>query len=245
MDISTLHVQTSIADYEMHAVQRTPASQQETVSPITPCNMFLTGYMDCTQEALWYLTEVECLPLDHPIVAGLRWQLHEQYRVLQLQYMLSNNLHVCNETESSHLHTCNTEDRNNLHMCDREASGVHNEQLIPLCKGSITTANVSDRNGDDNVGMCAIEIETESNCVAKSDDIENSIAAVTETIQNGQSDPEVDSSPEVELSPEAQRVAVALAEEIYSLLQSQDDLSDIDDDESDYIDEGFEDMTES
>lgn len=195
------------------------SSQTHGFSPVYPCNMFLAGYMDCAKEALWYLTEVEKLPWDHPMVVQLKVQLHEQYRMLQLQYMIGNTLRMCSEKA-------------------KEISGENNIATGQSSVKKSETSNIVNENNVPDMGT----IENFEGCaIAKKEILES--CQKSELEDKGR---QPSNQSDKELSPEAQKIAEALAEEIYSLLQSQEDISDIEDDcDNESIDEGFEELIET
>jgi len=49
----------------------------------------VAGYMDCMEEALRYLKEVEEYPEEHPAVQGLRDHLHRSRQKLMDQALMS------------------------------------------------------------------------------------------------------------------------------------------------------------
>lgn len=193
------------------------ASPYQVYPPCSPCNMFLTGYMDCAQEALWYLTVVEKLPWDHPMVVGLKMHLYEQYRILQLQYLLGNSMRMCNETGSG-----NSSGKN-------MATDVNTNENIVTDSDDRTSVNhklLTDMSVD-NTGI--------SSAISKHCDSEIRHTAVV-------SEPELDT----DLSPRANQLAEALAEEIYALIQAQSDTDDTEvEDEDESIDEGFDEVIQT
>lgn len=218
MEISTEHTEFSVVEPAMHTPQHVALVPQQ--SPLSEqCNLFLTGYVDCMQEAYWFLTQVEKLPLDHPMVVGLKMKLYEQYEMLRLQYMLRNTLLMYNEVE-----------------LNQNKTGIRS-------KDSDITKNVIGNDVNENVEKSAIWTETGSrtNSFSASTDCVPHAVEVPIVVQENSSNDSDDS----ELSPEAHGVALALADEIFSLLQGQgQDDFDESDDEEESIDEGFEELIE-
>lgn len=198
--------------------------------PFTQGKMFLTGYTDCAQEALWYLTEVEKLPPNHPTVVGLKVHLHEQYRMFQMQHLLLNVWNMCDNEEEAFPDTdYESESDGGMKADDTEGSvtkrAIHSDD-VPNCENT-------------NIESGFIHVED-----MKVDQKNNNYKISAEELRHD--DKEQGNETESELSPEAHMVALALAEEIYSLLQSrnetdeQQDYSSSTDDES--IDEVFDEM---
>lgn len=218
MEMSTQQAQPSVMEPATHTPQHVAFVPQ--ASPLSEqCNLFLTGYVDCMQEAYWFLTQVEKLPLDHPMVLGLKMKLYEQFEMLRLQYMLRNTLRMYNEVELNQ----NTTD-----------IGSKNSEI---------TKNVIGNDVNESVGKSAIQTETGSRTNSFSvstANVPHSVDVPNFVQENSSND-----SDDSKLSPEAHRVAVALADEIFSLLQDQgQDDFDISDDEEESIDEGFEELIE-
>ena len=79
------------------------------LSSFNPGNMFLIGYIECARETLRYLTEVEKLPADHPVILKLKMHLYEHYKeyhVLNLRGK-ANDDHVESQAQDSINNECN------------------------------------------------------------------------------------------------------------------------------------------
>ncbi|XP_045199174.2 uncharacterized protein LOC123553535 [Mercenaria mercenaria] len=244
MDVSMEHMRPDKADRPVEAAQYASQSQQR--QPFIPTNMFLHGYKDCAQEALWYLTEVEKLPPDHSTVVGLKEHLYEEYRLFRMQHMLRNALQMCNEEDMY--------------------KALPGTKLNQERENDVDTFDVILNGAKESVTKCAIQSESVPKCeknvqecsfTANTDSVQKNNKGISSNFEEQSvkspmfEDQENDS--ETELSPEAYKVAVALAEEIYSLLQGQDDVieeqGDLDywsdtDIENESADEGFEEMIE-
>lgn len=199
-------------------------NHMQTFGPVTQCNPFFTGYIDCAQEALWYLTQVEKLPFDHPMVMGLQMHLWEQYKMLQIQQMLRNNLSMCGK----------------------------NEPVIGEAHANIKQINVAVK--DNKELTSAIELKCEDisgKSAIRTDVVKAKDKELPQTELRDDKHADNADQNDSELSPEAQKVAEALAEEIFSILNAENDLDDYNysdedgGDESESIDEGFEEMEES
>lgn len=109
-------------------------------STMDPVAMFLAGYNDCMEEAVRYLTDVEKLSLDDPLVTGLQKHLMD---------------HQSNLDESSILNRINMEVENNQQAQSNDIE--HNEadcetqsQPLHLNYGalSVQLGNLSRHNSD-------------------------------------------------------------------------------------------------
>ncbi|XP_052811564.1 uncharacterized protein LOC128239122 [Mya arenaria] len=199
---------------QLHSV---PYSQETLFSTLVPGNDYFAGYIDCAQEALRYLLEDEKLPLNHPMVVGIQFQLYEHYKLLQLQFLFGNNLsfHADGVNNASR-----TEDQN---ITEKDEQPIDNKVNIPdnvECSQpsvqSSETGNVSDMGG------------------MKQDD-----TVARQQGQNSARQREDEILANSGLSENAQKLALNLAEELLSLINGSD--------ESDHdgsLDEGFEDMEE-
>ena len=49
---------------------------------------YIKGYLDCAAESIRYLTEVEGLPFDHPLVIGMQQNFSEHMQILKMQLLL-------------------------------------------------------------------------------------------------------------------------------------------------------------
>jgi hypothetical protein len=109
-DVSLENVQKDSTDY-MHVALNTPINDHE-LSSFNPNNMFLMGYTECARETLRYLTEVEKLPANHPVIIRLKLHLYEQFNVFQIQRMLRTALTI-RDKEDDNLEARSDETNNN------------------------------------------------------------------------------------------------------------------------------------
>lgn len=168
------------------------------LSSLVPCNMFFAGYLDCAQEALRYLLEIEKLPSDHPLVVGIQRKLYDCYSLLQMQYLFGNYLNV---------------DPSGVHNVGSEADGV-----VDSFEGS---RECSDGCQDCQNGNSEIKCSTID----------------TPSMNSGL-------NTDVDLNANGHKIAVALAEELYALMNPEESDSDVEELEGD-VDEGFEEVTEA
>jgi hypothetical protein len=198
---------------------------------------FLTGYAECAEEALWYLTEVEKLPQNHPTVVGLKMHLNEQYRMFQIKHLLPNALYMSDEDDTEADDEENDDSVNADDTIDCVPNCAIYKQSVPKCENTdieYESLKDNDTNG----------VHKNNSTPSFTNENKSSIPNATEG-ENNES--------ESELSPEAHMVAVALAEEIYALLQSRSDAKDEQNEEVDYstdtdiesVDEGFDESIEA
>lgn len=64
------------------------------LSPLINEDPFIQGYIDCAEEAIRYLIEVEGLHHDHPMIIGLRQYLQEQQRIAYIQFVMRTTLQL-------------------------------------------------------------------------------------------------------------------------------------------------------
>lgn len=223
MEVSADHVKPGDQEPTVDVAQSAAAYAQLSSLP-PPCNMFLSGYMDCVHESLWYLIEVEKLPLDHPMVVGLKMNLYEQYGMLHLEYMLRQRLRVCLQGEMS---------QNRLES-ENEAS----PEVPNVIENGINESANKSAIQTDTVLISKTIVGVPSNATG-AENVPKHVAEISNDVQENES-----ATKDSGLSPQAQRVAIALAEEIFLLLQGHNDPENSDDEEEESIDEGFEEMTE-
>ena len=243
MELPTSHYSM---DHQVHNVQGRqltlqdsfvlPSDQSSQHSPmmssLSPCNTFFSGYLDCALESLRYLLEVERLPTDHPLVLGLQCQLYDTYRILHMQYEFDTHFKVgANATDVDESVKENYEisvNSNIAHPQDKHCGRDLNDEICKDVKA--ITGDINEHNeARANLSKYALQ------------------GADTETNKLDTGDPEIVEKLQASgLSIDAQKTALALAEQIYSLLNGDEDESDIDDtDDDESTDEGFEEMTET
>lgn len=211
MAVSQGRQSESKSNFILPSVQSSHPSSM--LASLLPCNMFFTGYLDCAQEALRYLLEVERLPLEHPLVHGLQCQLYDTYCLLQLQYQFDNHFHA------SAINADNCE--NTETPKDSQVQPEHPKQTSDRTENT-SVVNNGVLNSGVNSKQCASVRYIDANDAEISEKLKAS-----------------------NLSAEAQEVAVALAEQIYSMLNGGDAGldSDVESLDEESVDEGFEEMT--
>ncbi|KAL4232569.1 hypothetical protein ACF0H5_007259 [Mactra antiquata] len=229
--MSLEHVISPSIGNEAHIMSQSNINHGDKVGPVSKWNPFLTGYIDCAQEALWFLTQVEKLPWDHPTVVGLQIHLWEQYKMLHLQQMLGDSLKVCNNEQENVIDEIQLDSQQN-HVITNDGDKIN---------------SAIDEHSEDISENSAIRTETIINDDSK---LSHSELKYNNNMNLDKKEPQ--------LSPEAQTVAEALAEEIFHILNTDDNDLDFDsytdeedeeddeeeDSENESKDEGFDEVLE-
>ncbi|CAH1799304.1 unnamed protein product [Owenia fusiformis] len=89
-------------------------------------NIIMAGYNDCTEEAIRYLTEVELIPIDDPIIIGLREHLSEKQKYLDYTDILHQLELELNASSTIDL-DMDTNETSNLRYHSNNDSGCHSD----------------------------------------------------------------------------------------------------------------------
>ncbi|KAK3097737.1 hypothetical protein FSP39_012653 [Pinctada imbricata] len=142
------------------------------LSPLQQAEVVLSGYRDCAAEAIRYLTEVENIPADDPLVLGLQSHLHEKQKHLDFVQILIQYHNTMNSTES---HDADLE----LGSLDDSGVSLQSETDPSLNFDTIDENIVSDCEPTSEHISQDVNIVSSTNCIVQSEQETTPSASIT------------------------------------------------------------------